>query len=57
MSLTVGLAVGLLVALPIGAVAGIAGYFWLIAEADRQGGLEATRVNRERARREGATWV
>ena len=42
------LLIGLLIGVPAGAIGGIVGYFWLIAEADKQGARAATEENLKR---------
>ncbi len=50
------LLIGLFIGVPLGAVGGIAGYFWLIAEADKQGARAATEENLRRQKEQDTKW-
>ncbi len=50
------LIIGLLIGVPAGAIGGVFGYFWLIAEADKQGAKRATYENEIRESAKRAAW-
>jgi flagellar basal body-associated protein FliL len=50
------LIIGLLIGVPLGAVGGIVGYFWLISEANEAGRKEATYQNLRRQAEQESKW-